>query len=160
MHLEALDFCHRAAKITGPVDRAVEIGARSVNGDARDCWPACHWTGIDLAPGPNVDLVADITEPVDGTWPLVLSTEMLEHCTDPQLAVAHMAAIATEWIVITCATDYRAAHSGIDGGALKGDEHYRNVAPAELDHPQLEVVMREVHEDRGDLYLLARRTDG
>ena len=156
MHVEAYDFAFRASKITGPVDRALEVGARDLNGSGRDCWPACHWTGIDLTPGSGVDIVADVTQGIDGSWPLVLCTEMLEHCAGVEAAVQSMVDASSEWIVITCATDPRAPHSGIDGGQVRASEWYRNVDPDELAHPRLETVLSEVHADRGDLYFLGR----
>src|SRR5690348_14685564 len=135
MHVEALDFCYRASRIAGPVDRAVEVGSRNVNASAREFWVAT-WTGLDIKPGPNIDIVADVTEPVDGKWDLVLSTEMLEHCTHPRLALHHMVEASTCWVLVTCATDGRPEHNATDGGPLPDGEYYRNVSPAELDHPQ------------------------
>ena len=158
MHIEAMDFCWRAHKIVGPVSSVVEFGGRNVNGSARDIWPDARWTSLDLEAGPGVDIVGDATAVppvVRHKYAMAISTEMLEHCTHPRLAVAHMVEAATDWVLVTCATDPRAAHSAGDGGPLKGGEHYRNVEPSELEHPFLEPVLREIH-DRGDLYQLAR----
>ncbi len=164
MHIEALDFCYRAALRTGPVDSAIEFGSRDVNGSARGCWPDTAWTGIDLEPGPGVDFVADACDPgfvelLDPAF-LVLSTEMLEHCEQPRKAIDTFVALAADWVLITCATTGRAPHSAIDGNELRDGEHYRNLAPDEVCHPALETVMHEVHRDRGDVYYLGRRNRG
>ncbi len=157
MHIEALDFVYRAQKRTGPVATVIEMGSRDVNGSARVIWPDAHWTGLDIEPGPGVDIVADACgAPPDHKYAMAISTEMLEHCTHPRLAVAHMVEAATEWVLVTCATDGRAPHSAVDGETVRDGEHYRNVSPAELEHPLLEPVLLEVHPDRGDLYALSR----
>ncbi len=159
MDIEALDFCYRASQITGPVQTALEFGARNLNGTARMFWEHATWTGIDLEPGDGVDYVADATdwelqsklEPAQ----LVVSTEMLEHCERPDDALSNMAALSTEWVLVTCATTGRAPHSAHDGGNVRAGEHYENVTS--LVHPKLQVVLAEVHEDRGDLYGLWRK---
>ena len=60
-------------------------------------------------------------------------------------------------LIVTCATDPRAPHSGHDGGVLRAGEHYRNIPETELkawlaDWADVEI---EVHADRGDLYATA-----
>jgi SAM-dependent methyltransferase len=99
MHQSAEAFVRRictAEEIRGR--RALEVGSYTVNGSARD-WltpfgPA-EYMGIDLTPQPQyVDLVLDAPAVADHFGPesfdVVLSTEMLEHCSDPLNSIRAM----------------------------------------------------------------------
>lgn len=64
------------------------------------------YLGIDERPGPNVDEVCSADELVTrpfGRRPVVVSTEMLEHCERPWQAVAGMAAslAGSGWLLLT-----------------------------------------------------------
>lgn len=162
MHPEALAWVALQAAKHGPFGSVLDQGGRDVNGSPRLLFPRARYVAVDLEEGPGVDVVGDATvwrpdEPVE----LVLSVEVLEHAPDPA------ALVAAAWdcllpggrIIVTCATDPRAPHSGHDGGPVHGDEHYRNVAPEELKGwlaPWDDIEM-EVHPDRGDLYATARK---
>lgn len=157
MHPEALAWVAKTARAHGPFRSVVDAGGRDVNGSPRLLFPNSRYVAVDLSPGPGVDVVADAAawrpdEPVD----LVLSLEVLEHAADPASLVA------AAWdclhpggrLIVTCATDPRAPHSGTDGGPLVQGEHYRNIGPEELKDwlADWDDVEMEVHLDRGDLY--------
>lgn len=64
--------------------KVVDLGAMNVNGSYRELYDPTRfeYVGIDMAPGPGVDLV--ITDPykipiADGTADVVISGQMLEH---------------------------------------------------------------------------------
>ncbi len=62
----------------------LEIGSYNVNGSVRDLFPKhLHYTGIDVVPGPGVDMVTpDMGSFPDGwtnSFDLIVSTEALEH---------------------------------------------------------------------------------
>ncbi len=157
MHVEALDFCYRAAQLIDPTT-VVEFGARNVNGTARDAFPNTRWVGYDIEPGDGV-LVHDCTQPLDiPQVDLGVSTEVLEHVDLSAAFLTNLVAVVRTggWVLVTCATDGRAPHSAVDGGDLRAGEHYRNVKPFELERRALEPLMVEVHENRGDLFLLAK----
>lgn len=70
----------------------IEVGSYDVNGSVRPLFSGARsYLGVDIRPGPGVDVVADIdaTEslPVD----VVVSTEMLEHTPRPWVSVDKMA---------------------------------------------------------------------
>jgi hypothetical protein len=116
-------------------NRVVEIGGRNVNGGIRDLVAAADYTSLDLAPGPDVDVVADCRtwqppQPVD----LVLCCEVLEHAPDPAGVVAAAISYLGSGgrLVLTCAGPGRAPHSGYHGGPLADGEHYANVDPEDL----------------------------
>ena len=62
-----LDFGHAATdndgSHTGDPRAGLDIGGRDVNGTARDWFANTYWRGLDIRPGPGVDIVADAT-----TW--------------------------------------------------------------------------------------------
>lgn len=113
----------------------LEAGSRDVNGSVRGLFPHARWVGVDIAPGPGVDVVADFAdyqhpEPVD----LVISTEVLEHTPRWRDVVAAAARnLKPEGrFVLTAASHGRAPHSAVDGGPVGPDEHYENIDPPTL----------------------------
>ena len=78
--------------------RILEIGAMDVNGSLRIHTPQnAEWTGVDLEPGPGVDVVVEAGKPLpfqDDTFDLVLATSVLEH--DPRFweTISEMARVA------------------------------------------------------------------
>jgi len=162
VHPEALAWVAKVNQRHGPYLSVLDVGGRDVNGTPRLLFPASRYLTVDLEDGPGVDVVADATvwRP-DELADLVLCVEVLEHAPDPGalIAGAWESLLPGGRLIVTCATDPRAPHSGHDGAALRGDEWYRNVAPEELKgwlDPWDQVEM-EVHLDRGDLYGTAVR---
>lgn len=161
MHVQAYDFVSRYA--TDAAVDVLEIGSHDVNGSVRPLFPrARRFHGIDIAPGPGVDEVADAADwHAPASFDVVVSTEVLEH------APRWEAIVANAWearrpggvLVLTCATDPRAPHSAVDGWAVRPGEHYGNVDPEALRALIESLGSRswtiEVHRDRGDLYLAA-----
>lgn len=139
----------------------LEIGSHDVNGGVRPLFlGASHYHGIDIAPGPGVDEVADAADwSPTRTYDFVVSTEVLEH------APRWRSILDNAWdalspggrLIVTCATDPRPPHSAIDGWDVRDGEYYGNVAPAEVvSHIRAWGVTAwnvEVALDRGDLYL-------
>lgn len=97
MHDSVLKFVERATRDLPEAIRVLDIGALDVNGSARGLFPhAAEYIGVDLEPGPGVDVVADAHDlsymacpPVD----LILCLEMLEHDSAPWLTAAQIAAV-------------------------------------------------------------------
>jgi hypothetical protein len=136
MHAAAFEFVkwavdHFAAR--GPV---IEIGSRNINGSVRSLFAHCAppYIGLDIAPGPGVDQVADAATFAPAVKvQTVVCCEVLEHTPAvPQILhqIAHRMVAANGLIIITCATDGRAPHSARDGGPLQPGEFYRNCSPA------------------------------
>lgn len=98
MHASVLDFGQRVLLPAMCAHQDVlEVGALDVNGSLRPHimrhGPASY-LGIDLVPGPGVDLVWDVTQLLSRFGPewvdLLVSTEMLEHAADWKTAVTTM----------------------------------------------------------------------
>lgn len=100
MHQQALDAVARMIATSGYAGRGevdtprlgLDLGGADVNGTARDLFsPAVTWLGLDIAPGPGVDIVADARTWAGGLVEmdsghrminqvdLILCTELLEH---------------------------------------------------------------------------------
>ena len=135
MHAEAFAFVQTVVTAHGVPASVVEIGARCINGSIRPLFHGAAYTGIDIAPGLWVDVVAD-----GATWQppapvdCVVCCEVLEHAEQAAAICANAAAMLRPGglFIVTAATDPRAPHSGTDGGALRPGEFYRNVSLANL----------------------------
>ena len=82
----------------------LEVGSGIVNGTIRDCFRG-PYVGCDIHSGCGVDVIAnaeDLSQWDDGNWPNVISTEMLEHCPRPWVAVKEMARVSSGYVIITC----------------------------------------------------------
>jgi len=96
--------------------KVLEVGSADVNGSVRPLvmsMAPASYLGIDLAEGPGVDHVLDISS-ISGEQKyqlrseVVISTEMLEHAQDWQQALIMMASVCTETLILTCrGTDSR-----------------------------------------------------
>ncbi|HNS27389.1 MAG TPA: methyltransferase domain-containing protein [Steroidobacteraceae bacterium] len=81
-------------------DDVLEVGSRMHTPDAwwvvnRDLARG-QWTGIDMQPGPNVDVVADLHDPPDewiGRFSGVVLSEVLEHVRNPWTALVRLRAL-------------------------------------------------------------------
>jgi hypothetical protein len=88
--------------------RVLEVGSYDVNGSVRPLVEAhgpASYLGVDQSGGPRVDKVVSCYDLVDTFGPdafdIVISTEMLEHVDDWQRAVAELAGVAADLLVIT-----------------------------------------------------------
>jgi hypothetical protein len=143
----------------------LDIGGRDVNGTARAWFPRTTWHGLDIRPGPGVDIVADATvwtAPKAG-WDFVLSTECLEHVEHwPGIVRAAASALSLkgpQLAFFTAASTGRGAHGASGEHVPPAGEWYGNVEPADLTE-ELEKYFVEVHVEYnpnpGDVYAWAR----
>ncbi len=160
MHPGAFKFI--AKHSTHDAISVIEIGSRDINGSARAHFPGADWTGLDLHPGPAVDIVCDALfyEPAK-QFDLIVCCEVFEH--DPRLEdiILHV----WGWlkpggkILITCAGPGRDPHSAIDGGALQVDEHYGNISQDEMHEALLHAGFKRIevsgNEHWKDTYAVA-----
>ncbi len=134
MHPAAYEWVARFG--TTETVRVLDIGGRNINGSCRSIFPGADYTAVDLYPGQDVDVVADITEwGTDEVFDVVVCAEVLEHATNWKAIVrtAYKRCREGGTFVMTCAGPGRASHSGIDGAGLKDDEYYGNVDPTEFE---------------------------
>ena len=107
MHDSVLAFVRRVVdpdEVRGKT--ILEVGSAFINGSVKPQLVAMgpvRYVGVDLAPGPNVDVVCAAENlPDDAAADLVVSCEMLEHAQDWKGAFARMCALARETLVLTC----------------------------------------------------------
>lgn len=172
MHNAARQWIEAALAEIGPGRVVLEIGSREVNGGIRDLFVSAPiYVGIDIEPGPGVDVVAD-----GATYsPLVrpdriICCEVLEHAQNAAHVVAHAWAELTHggWLLVTAANKVRPPHSAVDGGPLRLGEFYRGVSSrrlrewldAGLAATKTEAFRLRVEEDdaAGDIRLLAQKS--
>lgn len=69
----------------------LEVGSYNVNGTVRDLFPV-PYIGVDMREGPGVDVVCDVTRGhfADGEFQTIVTTETLEHVTEPWTAIDRM----------------------------------------------------------------------
>ena len=84
-HIEQVQYCESVRNrfpwfFTAP-SRILDVGALNVNGCSRYLFPGCDYIGLDIGPGPNIDVVSiahEYAEP-DGSFDVVMSTNAFEH---------------------------------------------------------------------------------
>jgi SAM-dependent methyltransferase len=170
MHVEARRYVWEQLQELPHRTTVLELGSRNVNGSVRDLFTGSWYLGIDVRPGPGVDVVADATTYTPPSPPdTVLCLEVLEHTADAPaiLANAHRILAPGGVLLATMATHPRAPHSAFDGGGLKPGEYYRNVDLSELsDWLQAagfaapDAVRWEMDTEHGDLYVCATKGAG
>ena len=161
MHAGAQHFVAYVARCLPLRERVCELGSRDVNGSVRGLFPGASYVGVDLEPGPGVDVIGDPAtwrpEPAQG-FDTVVSTETLEHTPHAKAICATAYALLEERgvFILTAAAVGRAPHSAIDGGALRHGEFYRNI-----DVRLLRQWLRSFHfvmvdvGNAGDVYAMA-----
>jgi SAM-dependent methyltransferase len=116
-HNAQRQFCH-SVKQAYPDrfrDRKVlDVGSYDINGTSRPLFESSRYLGIDLIPGPNVDLVIrahDFHAP-SGTFDFIISTEMLEHDMHYERTLPNLARLLRPGgtLLFTCATTGRREH--------------------------------------------------
>lgn len=148
MHVEAYDWVQQFA--TTKTLNAIEFGAKDINGSIQPLFPNATWTGVDIAEGPRVDVVADAStyehpEPVD----LIVCCEVFEHTPVwPEIIKNAYTLLASSGeAIFTCAGRGRPPHSAIDGLAVRPDEYYKNVDEKELERVMVDAGFKDIVVD-------------
>jgi SAM-dependent methyltransferase len=154
MHEGAYRFIAETVARLEPRRSVIELGSRCVAG----WWPysepvrplfadALEYIGVDVVPGPNVDVVANAAAwqcPDARAVDTVVCTETLEHTPEAEQICRNAWRLLSPGgvFLVTTAGEGRAPHSGFDGGVLRKmacprtglqvDEFYRNVSREEL----------------------------
>jgi SAM-dependent methyltransferase len=128
--------------------RVLEIGSLDINGTVRDFFDNCAYTGVDVAEGPAVDIVAqgqDLTFP-DGSFDVTVSAECFEHNPYWRETFLNMVRMTRSGglVVFTCAAEGRPEHgtsrSDVGSSPLTvglGWDYYRNLGEADFDEESL-----------------------
>lgn len=141
----------------------LDVGGRYINGSTRALLPNTQWTGLDIKPGPDVDIVHDAsTWTPDRQYDVVMSTELFEHTPVWReiLETCHAALCPGGYLFTTCASTGRPVHSAEGSAELPADEYYGNVDPGDL-RVELEKHFLDVHVTYQpcDVYAWARKAE-
>jgi hypothetical protein len=166
MHDQARTWLSATRGKIAETGNVLEVGSHNHNGTCRDYYqsPDIPYVGVDIIPGPGVDVVGDINNEqfrnflvsTYGTFQTIMSTETLEHTPAEPLLTAMLRLL--NWdapscrLVLTCANKARPVH-GHDGGPLKENEHYGNVSEQEvIDCVRSFVETREINKTHHVFY--------
>jgi len=134
MHPAAYAFVRSVAARRSP-GLVLEIGGRTVNGSVRPLFAGDPYLSIDIADGPDVDIVANGATYIPDVSPAcVVCCEVLEHTEDAEAICTHVRRILAPRgiFIVTTASEERRPHSAIDGGTLRPGEWYRGINAAAL----------------------------
>ncbi len=167
MHKEQREFCEQVKEKFPEYftqSRVIDFGSLDVNGNNRYLFDtSCTYTGVDLGPGKNVDVVlsAHLFTPEPGFEPdVIISTEMLEHDRNWDRSLRNMLHMLKRGglIIVTCATDDREEHGTREHNPQDSpytNDYYRNVSLSEFKkaiHCELKFLIQfEIRRTKNDL---------
>jgi SAM-dependent methyltransferase len=136
-HLEQRNFFNRL-QTSSPeafvAVRVLEIGSLNINGTVRDFFDAEDYVGVDVAPGPGVDVVSngENLDYPDNSFDVAVSAECFEHNPEWVATFQNMWRMSRTYVIITSASDGRPEHgtrrSSPDSSPLTLDwDYYRNL---------------------------------
>lgn len=140
-HPKQRQFCERVKAKFPEYFKAkwvIDIGSLDVNGNNRGMFTDCTYIGIDLGPGPNVDIVAPAHELTVIQFDTVVSTEALEHDPFYRQTLAHVAMRLLKpkgLFLFTCATYGRPKHGTNEyspGDSKYTNNHYANLGGQDI----------------------------
>ncbi len=172
MHAEALDavrkMMFRSGYAVGALGgslvprRGLDLGGADVNGTARSLFASdVRWWGLDVEPGPGVDIVADARNwrrDIRPAFDVVLCTELLEHVEHWQAVplTIYEALVPGGYAFLTCASTGRNPHGARGGPSPLEGEYYGNVPLSSFSAVNNDIPWREFHatysSNPGDLY--------
>ena len=123
--------------------RILEVGSLDINGSIRSIASGCEYIGIDIGPGPGVDVVVPGQEYAgeDESFDTVLSAECMEHNPAWRETMTNMVRVLRPGglFLLTCAAPGRPEHgtsrSSPDASPLTvqaGQEYYRNLSSRDV----------------------------
>jgi SAM-dependent methyltransferase len=122
--------------------KVLEIGSVDINGSVRSFFKNSEYLGIDVAPGPGVDVVCQGQEydGPDNSFDVVVSGEVMEHNPYWSETMKNMIRVCKPGglVVMTCAGLGRSEHGTArtsDGYSLSttiGWDYYRNLTEADF----------------------------
>ena len=117
-HQAQIDYCNSIKKRFPEYfkDRYVlDAGSMDINGNNRYLFDNCHYHGLDLGYGPNVDIICPVHKfrpAFSFRYDFIISTEMLEHDKHWDKSLKNMFEILKPggFMLITAATTGRQEH--------------------------------------------------
>lgn len=90
----------------------LEVGSLDINGTVRDFYNPTRYVGVDVGPGPGVDLIAngENLDFKDNEFDIAISAECFEHNPEWLATFANMVRMAKTAVIFTCASEGRPEH--------------------------------------------------
>lgn len=135
MHLTQSNFC-RYVKDRFPLyflePLVLDVGSLDVNGTNRYLFEGGEYTGIDIGPGPNVDVVSPVhLWKTDRTFTTIISTECFEHDRHYPLSIEAIIRLLCKkgLFIMTCAGVGRPEHGThkTDNSSPFTKDYYQNL---------------------------------
>jgi hypothetical protein len=139
-HYEQLEFIKIISKEIKILNKyeywtILDIGSYDVNGTVKKIFPLNKYLGIDLAKGPNVDIVlnGDQLDKLKKKFNIVISTECFEHAKNYKDIFLSMYNVCEDdgYVIFTCASRGRIEHgtnrSSINDNPSSDGFYYKNV---------------------------------
>ena len=128
--------------------RVLEVGSLDINGSIRHLAKDCEYLGIDLGPGPGVDVISagQDYDAADDSFDVVLSGECMEHNPDWVATVQNMIRMLRPGglFLLSCAAPGRPEHGTPRSTphtspitASRGQNYYLNLSYADFDRRRL-----------------------
>lgn len=145
-HPEQKDFCTKVKDLYPQFFKnckVLDVGSLDVNGNNRYLFEDCEYTGIDVGPGNNVDVVLkghEFNAP-DNTYDTIISTECFEHDMYYRDTIQNIIRMLKPggMFIFTCATHGREVHGTRGTSAwcaplLTGDwaDYYKNLVKEDI----------------------------
>lgn len=173
-HPEQKAFCEKVKSLRPEFfeyKRVLDVGSLDINGNNRFLFTSCSHIGIDIGPGPNVDVVAvahEYNEP-DESFDVIISTECFEHDMHYAKSIQNIMRLLAKggMFIFTCATTGRPEHgtrrsdAGVNAPLLAGhgewSDYYKNLTEQDIREVlDVDAVFSEyyfeVNEQACDLY--------
>jgi len=150
----------------------LEVGSLDINGSLREFATGCRYVGIDVGPGPGVDVVCagQDFDPGDERFDVVWSAECMEHNPYWAATIENMVRLLRPGglFVLSCASPGRAAHGLASQEAwaspltvAAGWDYYRNLSFRDVHRTGalagLSPVRHWVIRSHHDLYIVGRK---
>ena len=142
--------------------KVLEVGSLNLNGSIRSFFEQCSYLGVDVGPGPGVDMVAkgeDLTFDAN-QFDVVCSTECFEHAPRWPDIFNNMVRMSKSLVFFTCATTGRPEHGTTKtnpwDSPFTAHDYYRNITEEDIrrdcDLSQFYYYEFSTNEDAKDLY--------
>lgn len=122
--------------------RVLEVGSLDINGSVRELFTNCDYTGVDLAPGPGVDLACpgQLLDLASARFDTVISAECFEHNPFWRETLANMLRMTRPGglVLVSCATTGRKEHGTARTNPeaspfTQGWDYYKNLAARDFE---------------------------
>lgn len=169
-HKEQIEFCQSIKKQYPNYffnKKVLDAGSLDINGNNRYLFKRCQYTGVDLGPGKNVDIVCPIHEYDPGIlYDFIISAEMLEHDKYYHLSLMKMFDLVKPGgaILITCATGARVEHgtkNRFPESSPFTNDYYCNVPEDDISFylPENKFSKYHLHASLIDLYFFGIKNE-